>query len=96
MSEHSKYGPGSYAAVRAARDVPTASEKAAVFEREALKRSTIMCRDADCCLMQEELAQEEFEQDRKARGTLAIIIYVIVVIVIALAFSIGHHNGLIP
>ena len=54
------------------------------------------CRDADCCLMQEELAQEEFEQDHKARGTLAIIIYVIVVIVIALAFSIGHHNGLIP
>lgn len=49
------------------------------------------CRDADRCLM-----QEEFEQDRKARGTLAIIIYVIVVIVIALAFSIGHHNGLIP
>ncbi len=51
MSEHSKYGPGSYAAVRAARDVPTASEKAAVFEREALKRSTIMIDAEDNTLL---------------------------------------------
>lgn len=47
MSEHSKYGPGSYAAVRAARDVPTASEKVAVFER----RSTIMIDAEDNTLL---------------------------------------------
>ena len=51
MSEHSKYGPGSYAAVRAACALTSATVALPVFEREALKRSTIMIDAEDNTLL---------------------------------------------